>query len=97
MSRFDYNDPFTAPPQWPADIACRNTDTAVFFTGRGGRTEVARQVCRGCPAIELCAEWALEQSADLLHGVWGGLSRDERRAIRAGRRQTGVSAGQRVA
>lgn len=97
MSRFDYQDPFTAPPEWPADVACRETDTAVFFTGRGGNHAAAREICGRCPAVELCAEWALEQSADKLHGVWGGLSRDERRAIRAGRRQADVSAGQRAA
>lgn len=36
---------------------------------------------------ERCLEWALESGQD--HGVWGGMSEDERRALK--RRQTAAA------
>ncbi|MPN52707.1 Transcriptional regulator WhiB1 [bioreactor metagenome] len=37
-------------------------------------------VCRRCQAREECLRWALEAGQD--HGVWGGMSEDERRAMK---------------
>jgi WhiB family redox-sensing transcriptional regulator len=37
-------------------------------------------VCRRCDVREPCLAWALESGQD--HGVWGGLSEDERRALK---------------
>ena len=42
--------------------------------------EEAKQVCRRCDVREQCLAWALEAGQD--HGVWGGLSEDERRALK---------------
>ena len=42
--------------------------------------EEAKSVCRRCPVIEPCLQWALESGQDA--GVWGGLSEDERRALK---------------
>ncbi|MFD5661502.1 WhiB family transcriptional regulator [Streptomyces hirsutus] len=38
------------------------------------------QRSRRCPVTETCLQWALEIGEDL--GVWGGLSEDERRAMK---------------
>ena len=40
----------------------------------------AKQVCRRCPVIEPCLQWAIETGQDA--GVWGGMSEDERRALK---------------
>ena len=40
----------------------------------------AKQVCRRCPVMEPCLEWAVESGQDA--GVWGGMSEDERRAYK---------------
>ncbi|MFI1259063.1 WhiB family transcriptional regulator [Streptomyces netropsis] len=38
------------------------------------------QRSRRCPVMEQCLQWALESRQD--SGVWGGLSEDERRAMK---------------
>ena len=42
--------------------------------------EDAKAVCRRCEVIEVCLKWAMDTRQDA--GVWGGLSDDERRALR---------------
>ncbi|MFI7087695.1 WhiB family transcriptional regulator [Streptomyces anulatus] len=65
--------------------SCREEDPELFFPiGNTGpalvQIEEARAVCRRCPVMEQCLQWALENGQD--HGVWGGLSEDERRAMK---------------
>jgi WhiB family redox-sensing transcriptional regulator len=40
----------------------------------------AKAVCRRCPVVTECLTWALECGQDA--GVWGGMSEDERRALK---------------
>ncbi|HET6987006.1 MAG TPA: WhiB family transcriptional regulator, partial [Kribbella sp.] len=42
--------------------------------------ELAKQVCDRCPVVDICLKWALETGQDA--GVWGGLSEEERRAMK---------------
>lgn len=70
---------------WRDRAACMDEDTALFFpigvTGPAlDQTEQARAICRQCPVITSCLEWALETNQQ--DGVWGGLSEDERRRLR---------------
>nr|WP_276469489.1 WhiB family transcriptional regulator [Micromonospora tulbaghiae] len=64
--------------------ACRGTDQALFFPDTGGGTlgDVlrAKAICRRCPLLRPCRDWALKQPARHLYGVWGGTSRGERMA-----------------
>jgi WhiB family redox-sensing transcriptional regulator len=77
---------------WRHNAVCRDEDPELFFPiGNTGpallQIEEAKAVCRRCPVTEQCLQWALESvTAD---GVWGGLSEDERRAMkrRAARRR----------
>jgi len=39
-----------------------------------------KKICERCPVKEPCLAWALESGQDA--GVWGGLSEDERRAMK---------------
>ncbi|GGO64553.1 WhiB family transcriptional regulator [Nonomuraea cavernae] len=82
---------------WRHRAACRDVDPELFFPiGNTGpalmQIEEAKQVCRSCPAVESCLKWALESGQDA--GVWGGLSEDERRALkrRTARARTRASA-----
>jgi WhiB family redox-sensing transcriptional regulator len=80
---------------WRHQAVCGEEDPELFFPiGNSGpavlQTEEAKAVCRRCPVMEACLQWAL--SSDQQHGVWGGMSEDERRAMkrranRARRRQ----------
>jgi WhiB family transcriptional regulator, redox-sensing transcriptional regulator len=78
---------------WRHDALCREEDPELFFPiGNTGpallQIDEAKQVCQRCPVTDSCLEWALESGQDA--GVWGGLSEDERRALK--RRNTRVRA-----
>ena len=73
---------------------CRDEDPELFFPiGNTGPALLqiadAKSVCRRCPVISECLTWALESGQD--HGVWGGMSEEERRALH--RRKPGVGSG----
>lgn len=70
---------------WQNRAECKKYDPELFFpTGTTGpailQIEEAKQVCRSCEVRERCLEWAIENGQD--HGVWGGMSEDERRALK---------------
>ncbi|MEU2855529.1 WhiB family transcriptional regulator [Streptomyces syringium] len=70
---------------WRHNAVCREEDPELFFpVGNTGSTvlqiEEAKAVCRRCPVMEQCLQWALESGQDA--GVWGGLSEGERRALK---------------
>ncbi|QBI19182.1 WhiB family transcriptional regulator [Egibacter rhizosphaerae] len=75
---------------WRQQAACIGEDPELFFpVGSTGpaleQVERAKAVCRRCPVIEECLEWALATNQDA--GVWGGMSEDERRALRRNRQR----------
>ena len=70
---------------WRHAARCRDEDPELFFPiGNTGpallQIEDAKAVCRTCSVVEDCLTWALESGQDA--GVWGGLSEDERRALK---------------
>jgi WhiB family transcriptional regulator, redox-sensing transcriptional regulator len=70
---------------WRHRAACRDEDPELFFPiGSTGpalvQIEDAKAVCRRCDVAEACLQWALEFGEDA--GVWGGMSEDERRALK---------------
>jgi WhiB family transcriptional regulator, redox-sensing transcriptional regulator len=70
---------------WRHHAACREVDPELFFPiGNTGpallQIDEAKQVCRRCPVMEPCLQWAVESGQDA--GVWGGMSEDERRAYK---------------
>ena len=75
--------------------ACRDADPELFFpVGTGGpavtQAKRAKAVCRGCPVLATCTTYTLEHPAATRHGVWAGMTAEERatarRAARSGRR-----------
>ena len=86
--------PETTTSDWRASAACRDADSDLFFpvgsTGPALRQiEVAKAICRACPSLDPCLEFALRTGQDA--GVWGATSEDERRAIRRARRRAAAS------
>ena len=70
---------------WRHRAACRDEDPELFFPiGNTGpallQIEEARAVCRRCEVVDSCLAWALESGQDA--GVCGGMSEDERRALK---------------
>ena len=85
--------------EWRDRAACRSTDPDLFFpVGTTGpaisQIESAKAVCRTCPSLDPCLEFALATNQD--SGVWGATSEEERRKLRrqwlARRRQAAASA-----
>jgi len=68
--------------RWRELAACRGTDLEVFFPGRGETAGPARQVCAACPVRQPCLDYAITNR--IVHGIWGGLTERERRALRSG-------------
>ncbi|MEV8093171.1 WhiB family transcriptional regulator [Kitasatospora sp. NPDC085879] len=91
---------YTGGWAWQRRAACRGKDAALFFHPAGERGErsqereaAAKRVCTRCPVRGQCLEYAL--AADERYGIWGGLTEDERRALRAGARRRGRPAAAR--
>lgn len=85
-------DKILPPPLWPEQGQCfQQADPELFFpAGEKGQLnllqiERAKAFCRRCDMAERCLAWALAHED---HGIWGGLSADERRELkrRRGRR-----------
>ena len=80
--------PFGSPGAWALwswrlRAACREVDSAVFFSPdaeRGLERDVrearAKAICARCPVIRECAVYALRHGER--YGVWGGLSERDR-------------------
>ncbi|MFC9258029.1 WhiB family transcriptional regulator, partial [Amycolatopsis thailandensis] len=66
------------------EAACRGEDPELFFPvteiGPGARqTARAKAVCARCPIVSACLAYAVDNG--LAHGVFGGLTSDERRRL----------------
>lgn len=71
---------------WAEFAACKDVEPELFFpvseVGLGAlQVEVAKGYCLSCPVREICLAFALDEGLD--HGVFGGKSAQERRALRA--------------
>lgn len=71
-------------PSWHADAACREHNASLWFpTPELPTTRLAVEVCRSCLTREECAAWALENDgAGKPHGIYGGLTPNQRTALR---------------
>jgi len=73
-------------PHWRDRAACIGADPDLFFPQRGESAEPAREICARCPVREACLDYALRNA--ITHGIWGGVSERERRALRSRRLRT---------
>lgn len=76
------------PSGWRGKAACLDEDPELFFPigitkPALDQTDRAKTVCARCSVRLQCLQWALATGQDV--GVWGGLSEDERRAMRRSR------------
>jgi len=66
--------------EWMNEALCREVDPGLFVSD-GQSTDVARayqkarQVCRRCPVIDQCQDYAINLARDhQLWGVWAGMN-----------------------
>ncbi len=81
---------------WRHKAVCRDEDPELFFpVGNSGpalaQIADAKLVCNRCPVTTECLTWALDSGQDA--GVWGGMSEDERRALKRRNARTGPAPG----
>lgn len=73
--------PMNQRPDWMRAAACAYVDPELWYPhDKGDPGVAAKRICRGCPVRIECLEYALDNNED--HGIWGGLSRQERWKIR---------------
>jgi len=68
---------------WRDHAACKDKPGHIFFPEKGETATQAKAVCAGCPVVNECLSFALDE--EIRHGVWGGRSEKERRRMRQGR------------
>jgi WhiB family transcriptional regulator, redox-sensing transcriptional regulator len=69
---------------WRKLAACRNADPELFFPVSSSGPSLdqvtqAKAICAGCPVRQQCLAFALDTRQD--HGVWGGMSEEDRRPL----------------
>ena len=77
----------TIQQDWRLRAACRGPQSWVFFPPprferkdeKREREQRAKEICHGCGVEDACRSHALTTGEQ--HGIWGGLSENERRAL----------------
>ena len=72
---------------WQLNARCRSSGSRTFFgsedetrRARMRRERDAKLICAGCDVLEHCRAWALQ--FDESHGIWGGMTANERERAR---------------
>jgi WhiB family transcriptional regulator, redox-sensing transcriptional regulator len=85
---------------WGSEAECRDKDVSIFFPERDGpnspnhtRGDIkkAKRICGRCEVRESCLVYALETGQR--YGVWGGLTPNERKALRRRMDAQAIKAG----
>jgi WhiB family redox-sensing transcriptional regulator len=69
------------PGPWRLDAACNPLTADTYYPHKGSSSAAAKEVCHHCYVEGECLAYALERNEKV--GIWGGKSRQERRAMRA--------------
>ena len=75
---------------WRTRGACRSVDPDVFFPAPSEPADTAVALCHTCDVQGACLAWALEVGD--CHGVWGGTTPKERRAMMVASRGEAIDA-----
>ncbi|WP_181764121.1 WhiB family transcriptional regulator [Streptomyces albidus (ex Kaewkla and Franco 2022)] len=70
-----------ADPTVEAGAACAEVETELFFSEHAAAIEIAKSICESCPVRTACLDRA--QANGEQFGVFGGLTAQERRALRS--------------
>ena len=69
-------------PEWFRWAACKGLDPNMFMPSRGenGKIREAKKICDTCPVQKLCRDYGLKLAQIFdTHGIFGGLTRQERK------------------
>jgi WhiB family transcriptional regulator, redox-sensing transcriptional regulator len=87
MSHHNSNQTLQSVQDWQERAACRGPQSSIFFPpsnferkdDKDRREGNAKGICAGCAVRTACLEYAIEIREP--HGIWGGLTEGERRAL----------------
>ena len=65
---------------WQDRAACKDADPSIFLSGVSSRIMQAKAYCEGCPVMDDCLTFALENE-DFEPHVYGGMTGAERRSL----------------
>lgn len=72
--------------EWQAGAACSSSTAELFFPSDGRQKERvrrAKRICRDCPVVSECLEYALSNNLNKTgDGIWGGMTPSERRELK---------------
>lgn len=74
-------DPNVPYPEMTGDEPCRQ-DPDFWFPEQGVNSGPPKVFCLTCPVLADCRAWALANPHLAGEGIWGGMSRTERNAVR---------------
>jgi WhiB family redox-sensing transcriptional regulator len=74
---------------WQTRGECNGVPQSVMFPERGESHKRALSYCAVCEVRTQCLDYAMDNN--IKHGVWGGKSERQRRAIRRNRRLDGAA------
>lgn len=66
--------------RWQKEGLCLEMGNAMFFSREGQDINAAKLICSMCPVQRECLNYAMRTKTK--HGVWGGLTGDERFDLR---------------
>lgn len=81
-----------APGRWILDGICGDADDLDFFALTAAKAAEAKQRCLSCPVLTPCLDYALRTPNGASDGVWGGMSKKARKALRAEVRRDATAA-----
>jgi WhiB family redox-sensing transcriptional regulator len=84
----------TETEPWTERALCQETDPEAFFPDKGESTREAKRICHSCPVKDECLGYALTHGERF--GIWGGMSRRERDALRRRTADVGASTDPRT-
>jgi WhiB family redox-sensing transcriptional regulator len=78
---------FPKVPDLPRALCVKHPSSLFFLEGHPGRDpyKEGRAICARCPEKEACLEWAMTEHEPA--GLWGGLSPEEREALKKRRQR----------
>jgi WhiB family redox-sensing transcriptional regulator len=65
---------------WTAEAVCARIDSEAWFPEVGGSPKAAKAICRTCPVVAECLQWAMDTNERW--GVWGATTYEDRIKLR---------------
>ena len=71
---------FDEPIPWMSSAACAEVGGSIFFPEHGESAHPARTICKRCPVITECLQYAQDEM--IPHGIFAGKTAQQRRYLR---------------